>query len=63
MPLTLTITLDQEKGQLNVNGSIDNPLVAYGLLELGKQQLVVHYASKQSDSRIQPATFFPGLMK
>ena len=63
MKIELLLSLDQEKGQLNVSGAIENPLVAYGLLELAKQQLVAHYAAKAAgtDSRIQPATFFPGL--
>ena len=61
MKIELLISLDQEKGQLNVSGAIENPLVAYGLLELGKQQLATHYASKASETRIQPASFFPGL--
>ena len=34
MDITLTITLNQQTGQLNVSGPIDNKLLAYGMLAL-----------------------------
>lgn len=44
MDLTLTITLTQATGQVNVSGSIQNPVLAYGLLKLGEIALQQHYA-------------------
>jgi hypothetical protein len=61
MTLELHITLDQSNGNLSVNGMIDNPLIAYGLLEMAKQQIIAYLTAKASDQRIQPATFFPGM--
>jgi hypothetical protein len=49
----IEITLD-DSGQLNINGAIDNKMIAYGLLELGKEAVRDMHAEKAR--RIQAAT-------
>ncbi len=51
MTAQLLITLD-ERG-CNVQGPIDNKLVAFGMLELAKEAIQKHHASKAA---IVPAT-------
>lgn len=45
MPLTLTITLS-ESGQVSVNGPLDQLMLCYGMLELAKDVIKAHQASK-----------------
>jgi hypothetical protein len=42
----LNIMLD-DAGQVQVNGTIDNKLYAYGLLELAKEAIQIHVANAQ----------------
>lgn len=41
---TLTITID-DKGQVSVNGPVDQLMLCYGLLEIAKDSLRNHQAS------------------
>ncbi len=52
MQMVITVT---EQGQVNVTGPLDNPLVAYGLLEVAKDTLRNHFAAAQQ-AAIKPAT-------
>lgn len=49
----IVITLD-DTGRLNVDGSIDNKLIAYGLLELAKEAIVAHHAAQER--KVQPVS-------
>lgn len=55
----LTITLDEATGNIQVNGPIDQTILAYGLLEAAKQAIIDH--SKQPKSLIQPVSMTPPL--
>jgi hypothetical protein len=57
MPMTLTITLD-EAGSINVAGPLDNPILCYGLIELGRQSIADHL-KKLQDRLVQPASMLP----
>jgi hypothetical protein len=54
----LTITLTDE-GKLSIAGSINNKLLAYGLLEAAKDAIRLHH--EQQQNRIQPVTLMPKL--
>lgn len=49
----LTITLN-ERGQINVQGPIQNKLMCYGLLELAKDAIAEFHV--QQAQKVQPAT-------
>ena len=55
MPIiaSITITID-ERGQINVNGPIENRMLCFGLLEIAKD--VVREACANAEKRVQPAT-------
>ena len=46
--VTLTITLDQLTGMVNVNGPLQNPLLCYGLLEAAKDSIRAYVQQNQS---------------
>lgn len=58
---TLTITLTGD-GRVTVSGPIDNGLISYGLLELGRQAIQNHIASKATRVQLAPAGAVPGLV-
>src|SRR5207249_2138932 len=51
----LVITFDPSTGGVNVQGPIQNPIMAFGLLEVAK--LCIQQANKQEERRVVPATF------
>lgn len=51
--LELHITLD-DRGAMNVNGAIENKLIAFGLLELAKEAINGFHAEQAR--KIQPAS-------
>lgn len=56
--MELVIKVDDDTGQASVTGPIDNLLVAYGLLEIGRDVIQKH--NQQQASRIvQPAVLVP----
>ena len=57
--LTLTITLDQATGQVQVNGPIGNPLLCMGMIEMAKQAIQDYAKEQAKGMRIVPATALP----
>lgn len=57
MPAELKITIS-DQGGIQVSGAIENPVQAYGILELGKQALADHY-KKLNDRLVQPVSIAP----
>ena len=57
MPAEIKITVS-DTGATQVSGQIDNPLIAYGIIEMGKQALIDHYR-KLADRLVQPVTIAP----
>ena len=55
MAIILTITMD-DAGSINVNGPIDNVILAYGLLEAAHEAIAEHNR-KNANRIVQPATF------
>lgn len=60
---TLTITLTGA-GTITVSGPIDNGLISYGMLELGRQAIQNNIASKATRVQVAaPGDLPPGLVK
>jgi hypothetical protein len=57
MPIEIKILVN-DQGGIQVGGNIDNPLQAFGVLELGKQALADHY-KKLADRLVQPVGIVP----
>jgi len=53
MPLELHIVLTDD-GQLQINGCINNPVQAYGLLEMAKDGVRNHLAQQQKVQPVAP---------
>jgi len=56
--LELKISLDQITGGISVNGPIDNPLIAYGMLELAKAAIHAHNTAKGNGKIVVPTLEF-----
>lgn len=61
MLLQITIQIT-DQGACQVGGNIDNPMQAFGLLEIGRQALADHYR-KQSERLVQPVSIGPSSFK
>ncbi len=61
MEMTLTITLTGD-GRISVSGPIDNGVIAYGMLELGRQAIQQHIASKTTRVQLATPADAPGLV-
>ena len=48
MNVQLVITLDQATGAIQVSGPIEQPMLAYGLLELARDAIRDHNAQKKA---------------
>lgn len=46
MPNVLTISID-DAGAVSVSGPLNNPLIAYGMLEIGRQAIQKHLEAQQ----------------
>lgn len=63
--LKLTIEVTNE-GSLALNGIPDNPIFGYGLLEVGRQQMMEYYQKREAEAqrRVElapgPLPPFPG---
>ena len=57
MPAKIEILIN-DQGNIQVQGNIDNPLQAFGILELGRQALADHYR-KLADRLVQPVSIAP----
>ena len=53
--VTLTITISPTRGVV-VTGPIDNAVLAYGILEIGRDAIQAHNASKDAQRRIELAS-------
>lgn len=53
---TLTITMD-DKGQVTVNGPLDNLVMCYGLLEIAKDTLRTRATEKARAVQLQSPTY------
>ena len=54
MSVTAQITITvSDTGALQVSGSIDNTLLAFGMLEAAKEAIVEHH--KQMERKVRPA--------
>lgn len=56
MPATLTITMT-DAGTIEVNGLLQNKLMAYGMLALAAD--VIREYAEQNKQRVQPVTMMP----
>ena len=61
--VTISISWDQVTGAINVNGAIQNEMVAMYLLEKAKDAVKAFAAAQASEKRITPATFLPQIVK
>lgn len=52
--IKLTVTMDQVTGQVKVDGPIDNPILAFGLLEIARQAVHKFQEEKAKNFRIIP---------
>ena len=57
MAIKFEITIT-DQGGVSVSGPLDNPIQAYGVLELGRQALADHY-KKLNDRLVQPVSIAP----
>jgi hypothetical protein len=51
----LTITLNQQNGQVSVNGPIDNKILSYAMLESARDAIYEYNRQKQESRIITPA--------
>lgn len=52
MKMSITISI-LETGQLQISGNIENPLLAFGLLEMGRHEIQKHHDKKTASPIIK----------
>lgn len=58
--IQVVVTFDPTTGSVNLNGPLENSILVYGLLEMGKNAYNTWLQNKQNESRITPVSIMPG---